>query len=258
MPKVDLDFQKYVERRRGALKAQAREGAAYAYAGDLRILRTLDRLRPVRMAVETSVRLWSGRARTDLLGDAPRLSPRSDEALNALFLQAAERLHVTPPQAFLLTSLPEAATLTLGSAADPTLLIDRARMAGLGEEERIHIIGRELGRAQNGHVPFATARYYLTHDVSRFLRWVVTPATRALDAWARRAEVTCDRAGLLCTRNVDASESAIRKSAPDDNAAERRVQALRLFAESAYFRGVVGGEGGLTLAECDAKVAELR
>ena len=34
---VDFDFQRYVERRRGAREAQAREGAAYAYAGDLRL-----------------------------------------------------------------------------------------------------------------------------------------------------------------------------------------------------------------------------
>ena len=48
MPKVDLDFQRYVERRKGARAAETREGAAYAYAGDLKVLRTLDNLRPAR------------------------------------------------------------------------------------------------------------------------------------------------------------------------------------------------------------------
>ena len=36
-----------------------------------------------------------------------------------------------------------------------------------------------------------------------------------------------------------------------------RVDALRVFAESAYYHGVVGKEGGLSQSECDGKVAEI-
>ena len=49
---MDLDFKHYVERRKGERDAAAREGAAYAYSGDLRVLKTLDRMRPVRLAIE--------------------------------------------------------------------------------------------------------------------------------------------------------------------------------------------------------------
>ena len=35
----------------------------------------------------------------------------------------------------------------------------------------------------------------------------------ALNAWARRAEITCDRAGLICTRDLDASIGCLVKLA---------------------------------------------
>src|SRR5207302_5742928 len=72
---VDLDFQRYIERRKGAREAATREGAAYAYPGDLRVLRTLDRLRPVRLAIEATVRMWKSVARAELLGTAVKVSP---------------------------------------------------------------------------------------------------------------------------------------------------------------------------------------
>ena len=46
-----------------------------------------------------------------------------------------------------------------------------------------------------------------------FLRWSVKPAVLALNAWARRAEITCDRAGLICTRDLDVSIGCLVKLA---------------------------------------------
>ena len=221
------------------------------------MLRTLDRLRPVRVAVETSVRLWNGRARAELLEGAVRASTREEPALFALLHKCTEALHVDAPALHVAPKLADAAAHTFGTDADAYLLVDRTLFAGLTELERMHLIGRELARIQNEHVTYATALYYLEHYANRFVRWVVLPASRALGAWARRAEITLDRAGLLCARNVDASESAIRKTARDERQAEARVQALRLFADSAYYKGVVGETGGLSASECDSKVAEV-
>ena len=56
-----------------ACRAGAR-GAAYAYPGDVRLLRTLDKLRPVQLALDETVRLWGQVARAELLGPALRAS----------------------------------------------------------------------------------------------------------------------------------------------------------------------------------------
>ena len=58
-----------------------------------------------------------------------------------------------------------------------------------------------------------TTLHFLSHAANAFLRWSVRPAVLALNGWARRAEVTCDRAGLICTRDLDASIGCLVKLA---------------------------------------------
>jgi hypothetical protein len=93
----------------------------------------------------------------------------------------------------------------------------------------------------------------------------------ALGAWSRRANITADRAGLLCVRDVDGACAALVKAAlPEPHASpsasigdeayqmvSRREAALRVFAESSYFHGVMGEAGGQPAETCDARVAEI-
>lgn len=252
MPKVDLDFQRYVERRKGAREAQAREGAAYAYRGDLRVLRTLDQLRPVRLALEATVRLWRGAARDELLGGATRVSALTAPEVQRAVERCAELLHVGTPTVYL-GSVEAPGVLTLGTNDDAVIVLDGALARSLTEPELHDVLGRELGRIQNNHVLAHTARHFLKAREGRFVKWIVAPAVLALDGWAKRAQITADRAGLLCTRSLDVSESVLRRLFAD----EKRVEALRLFADGAYFRGVLGAEGGEPTSAIDAQVAEV-
>ena len=286
---IDFDFQRYIERRRGAREAQAREGASYAYSGDLKVLRTLDRLRPVRLALEATVRMWKSVARAELLGTAVKVSPQQFPNIHALAVKCSETLHIAVPTIYISPALALNAH-TFGTDDDAYIVINGMLVDHLTEPELLDVIGHECGHIQNNHVVFTTALYYLLHFANRFLKWVVTPATMALSGWSRRAEITCDRAGLICTRNLDVSQAVLLKIAlgsqklykdlnieaflaqMDESKGgpgkytelfkehpylPKRISALRIFAESAYYRGVIGQEGGLTADECDAKVAEL-
>jgi len=50
-PEIDLSFARYVAARKGEASARSREGAAYAYSGDIKVRAALDRIRPVTLAV---------------------------------------------------------------------------------------------------------------------------------------------------------------------------------------------------------------
>src|SRR5262249_41356086 len=162
----------------------------------------------------------------------------------------------------------------------------------LTEPELLDVIGHECGHIQNDHVVYTTTLYYLTHAASVFVRWIVQPAVLALRAWMRRAEVTCDRSGLICTRNLEVPIRSVVKLAlgakklyESINLEEylkqldemknspgrfaeieathpylpKRVAALRLFAQGAYYRAIVGepAGGGLPQEAVDAQVGEL-
>jgi len=253
---VDLDFQRYVERRKGALEAQAREGSAYAYSGDLRVKKTLDSIKPVRLAVESTARLWKSAARKELLGTAAKVSPQHLSRVDALADQAAKTLHIARPAVYVSSELGQLRSHTFGTDEDAYIVLHGAQVEGLTDAELLFVLGHECGHIQNNHVVHTTALYYLVHAANRFLKWIVTPAVMALAAWGRRAELTCDRAGLIAAQNLDAAEAAIGKLG-DAERAKSRIEALRIFADSAYYKALTGGTGGLTQAEVDGKVGEV-
>lgn len=257
MPTVDFDFQRYVLRKKGARAAQVREGAAYAYPGDVRLLRTLDRLRPVELALQEAGRLWQSVARAELLGPAVRaVAPRYGQVA-ATAKRCAEILHIDVPVIYI--SPRPSGVLTLGTEAETYIVLSQGLLDSLNADELLDVIGRECGRIQNGHVPFRTALHYLTHNASTMTRWAVRPATLTLLAWARRADITADRAGVLCARSIDVSLIAMQKAFPEDDSRElaRRYRAIQRFSGSLYYRTVVGqdAEDGESTEDCDAAVA---
>jgi Zn-dependent protease with chaperone function len=287
---VDFDFARWIALRRGSLEQQAREGAAYAFTGERRFRRTLALARPVTMAIEATTRLWRDSARTDVLATAVKVGDPQLARATTAAKTAADALHIRVPAVFVV----EARALgirVLGTDDAPHLILDHALVGKLSDDELIAAIGHELGHVQNGHVLFATALYYLTHSAAFYVRWVVQPAIMTLQAWSRRAEVTCDRAGLLAVKDLDKALAAIVKlelgldNGSAFNASEylralpdpkkglgrwtelfkshpqvpKRVAALRLFAEGALFASVTGKDpaGKPTSADVDKQVAEL-
>lgn len=288
---VDLDFQRYVERRKGAKEAAAREGAAYAYSGDLRVLRTLDSISPVKLAVEATVRLWNGWAKGELLGTAIKVSPKQFPKIWALAESCSKTLHIKTPTVYIASEISLNAH-TFGTNDDAYIVIHSALVDHLSEPELMSVIGHECGHIQNNHVVFSTALYYLLNAANKFLKWMVTPAVLALQSWSRRAEITCDRAGLICARNLDVSQSALLKVAIGSKQLyadlnldaflqqveeskggmgrftelfathpylPKRIEALRLFAQSQFYLGLLGQDisAGLTAQAVDARTSEL-
>jgi Zn-dependent protease with chaperone function len=287
---VDFDFARWLAARRGAMEQQAREGAAYAFTGERKFRRTLAMARPVTMAIEATTRLWRDVARTELLGTAVKVTdqqyPRVFEAAKI----AGAALRVRVPVVFAAPS-ESIKVKVLGTEDAPHLIVNLELAEKLDETELVAAIAHELAHVQNGHILYATALHYLQHSAAFFIRWVVQPAIMTLQAWSRRAEVTCDRASLLAVRDLDKTLAAMVKlelglekssafnaeeylrSLPDvkkgigryaelfrsNPYVPKRVQALRLFAGSALYAQVSGQDptGKPRIDDVDKQVGEL-
>jgi Zn-dependent protease with chaperone function len=287
---VDFDFARWIAARRGAMEQSAREGAAYAFAGERRFRRNLNIARPVTIALEATTRLWRDVARTELLGTAIKVSdqqyPRVFEAAKA----AGAALRVRVPVIF---AAPTSSikVKVLGTDDAPHLIVNLDLAEKLDDTELIAAIAHELAHIQTGHILYTTALHYLNTSAAFFVRWVIQPAIMTLQAWSRRAEITCDRASLLAVRDVDKTLQAMvrldlglekgsafnaeeyLRALPDvkkglGRFAEafrshpyvpKRVQAVRLFAESALYAHVTGQDptGKPTLNDVDKKVSDL-
>jgi Zn-dependent protease with chaperone function len=290
---VDLSFPRYVAARKGAASARAREGAHYAYGADLRIRSALDKVRPVSLSVEATLRFWQSVGKNRFLGSAVRVGEKQFPKIYALVQRCAEVLQIPPPTVYVAPQILTLTARTLGTADDAMIALGSPLVDHLTEPELLFVLGRECGHIQNGHTVYLTALHFLTTAANLIIRFAAQPAVLALNGWSRRAEITADRAGLLCTRDLAASTAAMVKMSVGSQRLfsnidvdeyirqldevqggrgrfdelfatvpylPKRVQALRLFARTTYYQSVLNApasEDGLSKDECDAQVADL-
>jgi Zn-dependent protease with chaperone function len=286
MTEVDFDFARYVALRRGQIEQRARDGAAYAFAGELKARRMLNTARPVTIAIEATGRRWKSSARDRLLGDATLVTDQSYSALYKAGRRSAMALGMPCPPIYAVPDTSEMDARVLGTVAEPCLFIAQRYAEALDEAELGALIGHQLGHVQNNHILYATALYYLRHDAAFFVRWTVQPAILALQAWSRRAEISCDRAALLCVRDLDAALAFVVKTGTGKLDADvssflaevestevgrfadlfrshplvpTRVKALQMFAGSALYQKLSGVEKpkGRSIEDVDNDVSEM-
>jgi Zn-dependent protease with chaperone function len=286
-----LDFSAFVARKKQE-RATGTEssGREYAYASDRDTRAAFEKMRPVELVVASTVRMWKAMGRNQLLGTSVKVSDRQFPRIQKLVTQCAETLHIATPQVYIVNS-PVLNAATYGTNDDSFIMVHSALIDHYSDEELLTVIGHECGHVHNDHVVYLTALYYLTNIVGAFVQWAVQPAIIALKAWQRRAEITCDRAGMLCSRSNEVSQRAITKLALGSRKLyeefnleafleqyeegkegigkymeafathpylPKRVLAMRVFAESALYSKALGNEAtGLTMKEVDTRVRAL-
>ncbi len=285
-----FDFARYVAARRAAVPGGDDEATRYAYAADVAMLRTFRRLRPVELAAAAVVRTSKELMRNQLLGRTVRVSPRQFPQVHALAVECAETLGVAVPTVYVANS-PVINAYTSGTDDDAFIVVHSALLDAFEPAELKFVLGHETGHIQNKHVVYGTVLRVLLDGASVFLRYAAAPAQMPLMAWYRRAEITCDRAGLLCTRDLAAASRAFLKIAIGSRALvaqidldafvaqagegrvgvgrmleafdthpylPKRIEALRVFAESALYRRAIGaGDDGLSMEEVDRRTGAI-
>jgi Zn-dependent protease with chaperone function len=287
-----LDFESYVARKKAERAGGGVEttGHEYTYTFDRQSRVAFENTKPVAMAVEASVRLFKTVGTHQLLGSAVKVSERQFPRIYGIVKQSCDTLQINMPQVFLVNS-PVFNAGTLGTNEDSFIMVHSSLVDQYSDEELLTVIGHECGHIHNSHVAYLTALHYLTYMAGMFLPWILQPALVALRGWSRRAEITCDRAGMLVAKNQAASERAITKLAVGSRKLyeefnldafleqheegsqgigkymevfathpwlPKRVLAMRVFGESQLFhKAVASSDTGLSMSEVDSRVSGL-
>jgi len=285
-----LDFESFVARKKSERAATDTAGHEYTYTFDRQSRVAFENTKPVALAVEASVRLFKQIGKHQLLGHAVKVSERQLPRIYRITKTASDVLQIAMPQVFVVNN-PTFNAGTLGTNEDSFIMVHSALVEQYSDEELLTVIGHECGHIHNSHVAYLTALHYLTYMAGMFLPWILQPALVALRTWSRRAEITCDRAGMLVAKDESAAERAITKLAVGSRKLyeefnldafleqheeanqgigkymevfathpwlPKRVLAMRVFGASQLYRTAVGQPAtGLTMSEVDSRVAAL-
>ena len=197
--RIQFDFARYVAARKGEAASRLREGAAYAYGGDLKVRAALARVRPVTLAMEAGVRFWHSVGKARMLGNAVKVSERQFPRLHGLVERCAQTLQIDPPALYVSPKLQPQEAHALGTSDEAAIVLGSGLPDHLNDEQLVSVIGAACGHIQNGHTPYLTTLYLLQTAGNLVVRWAAQPAILGLRGWARRAEITCDRASAART-----------------------------------------------------------
>lgn len=147
--------------------------------------------------------------RLQFLGSAIRVDERQFPKVHRLFTEAATTLDVRDLPELYITNFPLWNAVTIGMDK-PLIVLNSSLVKGLDDEELRFVLGHELGHAQSGHALYQSLLFWLMR-LTGALNWMPIGALglraiiAALHEWARKAELSGDRAGLLAVQDPAAA-----------------------------------------------------
>jgi Zn-dependent protease with chaperone function len=191
----------------------------YEYPGDAEGVQRLKSLR-LDTIVKFYIKYWTGpQGMATLLGNAVEITGKQFPDLHALAEHAASNLRMQVPRVFIIQE-PSMNAATYGVDQDNFVMLTSALVDNLKPEEIVHTLGHEFGHIKSNHVLYLNAANWAISGAIALLGMIVAgpvglivgPAFRmALNDWSRKAEFTADRAGLLATRDLNASVLSLAK-----------------------------------------------
>jgi Zn-dependent protease with chaperone function len=249
-------------------------------------------LRAISGAVgDRSIRLF-------YLASSVRVSPRQYPRIHQLVAECATTLDVQPVPELYVTRDPVPNAMAVG--LDKPVIVVSTGMLDLVDEDGLRfVIGHEVGHVLSGHAIYQTMLLQLI-NIATSIQWLPIGAwglraiIMGLNEWHRKAELTGDRAGLLCGQDPhaalrvhaslagaqtpdemdvsgfldqakeyessgDVRDSLIKLlqiSAQSHPLAALRATELQKWAGSATYRAILGGDYARRSADKDAPMSE--
>ena len=213
-------FADFVKARKES--GQKGETTLYAHPADSGVQRLLSRA-PLQASVEAAVNSVLKVTFGTFLHDAVQVTPRQFPEIYALLADCAERLSIPVPRLLIGPDVPGGAGIgmnafTFGTDEECFIFVTSHLALQLTPEELRYVIGHECGHVHNRHVTWMTLAYVLHYQLfSKFwldqikYKFPLLATRMPLDTWQRRAEVTADRAGAICARDVEVGARALIK-----------------------------------------------
>ncbi len=220
---VDLNFGHYLELRKRQVSAHLVGGIPdYAFSLDQKLRQQLMAMGPARAVaqalVNRSASIFEQLHQMHSIAVGPQQCPN----IYDIGQDCAHRLGIGVPKIFIQSGSDSDAYTFATDDVAPTIFLSSATVECFTPEELKFIIGHECGHIHNLHGVYNTTVEIMTNQLAQgILRSVPTQGmmnyfiqgglTIFFKRWSRCAEITCDRAGLICCGDVNTAKLALIK-----------------------------------------------
>jgi Zn-dependent protease with chaperone function len=198
---------------------------AYEHPADRSALVALRKLTGFDTILKNLAGMFNDRAlRLMFLASSVRCSPEQFPDLYQAMLDGAYILDLPTVPELYVCQTPIVNAMALGTSK-PFIVLDSGIVDLMDPEEIRFVIGHELGHVLSGHSVYRTMMFYLVALAARLalvpFAWIgLKTVIWGLEEWFRKSEMSCDRAGLLATQDVDAARRSLMKLAGGRHLAE--------------------------------------
>ena len=155
----------------------------------------------------TAVIVWI--QQSQLVGGAAKVSEKQFPNIHAIAKESATRLGMHQPEVFVRQD-PTLNAFAIGFLGKKSVVLHSATAEAMEERELEHIIGHEFSHIKCGHTNITV----LTSSSQGINVPIISPLLGFIFLfWSRKAEYTCDRGGLLASRDPKAAIAAMCKLA---------------------------------------------
>ena len=212
---IDVSFQNYLKNRKALAQSHMQgEIPDYAYGVDYSLrqkLRSIPGFYPVAKAITNT---YVPYMRQQLNLNALRVGPSQFSDVYQIAADCAMRLGIGRPTVYVESTPAVINAYTIACEDDaPIIAVSSGLLERVTPGELRAVIGHECGHIHNNHGIYNTAVQLILDSAQRtipgihqIIALISAPLRWAFMTWNRAGEVTCDRAGVICS---DAAEDDI-------------------------------------------------
>lgn len=221
--KISLDFQEYCDRKNIERLSRSRNGNHdYAFQQDLQLRATLGSISILRTLAEAFTSSAASIRRHQALVEMAQATPRQFPKLFEIVRECSQRLDLPVPTLFVDSSPTVNAYTIATDDRAPFIVVSSGCVNHMDEDELRFVLGHECGHIHNQHgvynyMAILAGNVALSQAMSLFsvmagfVRLAQQGMRLGLSAWSRAGEITCDRAGAICVRDIRSPAKALAK-----------------------------------------------
>ena len=143
--------------------------------------------------------------RLAFLASAVKVTPTQHPRLHAMWMEVNRTLDAPGEYPLYVTQNPTYNAAALGMDR-PFVIVHSELVRDFADDELRFVLGHELGHVMSGHALYTTMLILLkalAESNFSILGLAATPILLGLFEWSRKAELSCDRAGLLAVQSAE-------------------------------------------------------